>query len=118
MLKKHNVVLKDWDYKKRLLPLFFKIMNKILKKVLITASSILGVAVLVVGGYVSYVLLQYNRIADNKVLNPNNNNDNLLNSDKSYKISTYNIGFGAYRPDYSFFMDEGYMADGTKVSGK
>ena len=118
MLKKHNVVLKDWDYKKRLLPLFFKIMNKILKKVLITAGSILGVAVLVVGGYVSYVLLQYNRIEDNKVLNPNNNNDNLLNGDKTYKISTYNIGFGAYRPDYSFFMDEGYMADGTKVSGK
>ena len=66
-------------------------MNKILKKVLITAGSILGVAVLVVGGYVSYVLLQYNRIEDNLVLNPNNNNENVLINDKTYKISTYNI---------------------------
>lgn len=32
--------------------------------------------------------------------------------------SSYNIGFGAYGPDYSFFMDTGEMKDGTKTSGK
>ena len=36
---------------------------------------------------------------------------------EEYKISTYNIGFGAYNQEYTFFMDEGYMEDGTKVVG-
>ena len=31
---------------------------------------------------------------------------------------TYNVGFGAYSPDYTFFMDTGVMRDGTKTTGK
>ena len=32
---------------------------------------------------------------------------------------TYNAGFGAYSPEYSFFMDTGVMADsGKQVTGK
>lgn len=32
-------------------------------------------------------------------------------------VSTFNVGFGAYSPDYTFFMDEGYSMDGTKTVG-
>ena len=35
-----------------------------------------------------------------------------------YSISTYNIGFGAYTHDFSFFMDSGETLDGEKVTGK
>ena len=31
---------------------------------------------------------------------------------------SYNLGFGAYSPEYSFFMDTGVMDDGREVVGK
>lgn len=42
----------------------------------------------------------------------------MLKTGDTYSVVTYNIGFGAYGPDYSFFMDTGEMKDGTKTSGK
>lgn len=94
-------------------------MHKVLKKSLISLGVILASAVTIVIGYVGYVLIQYNRIEDNQVLDINRSSTSkFIKDSRTYKISTYNIGFGAYRPNYSFFMDEGYMADGTKVVGK
>lgn len=93
-------------------------MRKLFKRIIITVSAILGTVLVVVIGYVGYVLIQYNRIEDNQTLNVQNINQSEIDKNKIFKIATYNIGFGAYRPDYSFFMDEGYMADGIKVSGK
>ena len=39
----------------------------------------------------------------------------MLETGVAYTAATYNIGFGAYTPDYTFFMDEGVMADGVKT---
>ena len=36
---------------------------------------------------------------------------------QSLKIATYNIGFGAYDPDFSFFMDSGETLDGKVLNG-
>lgn len=74
--------------------------------------------ILVVGGYVIYLQSSYYRIEDHAVLEVENNGENVLKTGDTYSVVTYNIGFGAYGPDYSFFMDTGEMKDGTKTSGK
>ncbi len=91
-----------------------KLIFKILKSIL----CLIGILVLVVGGYVGYVLLQYYRIDDNQTLNVENNVSNKVELNTEYSISTYNIGFGAYNQEYTFFMDTGIMSDGTVVSGE
>jgi endonuclease/exonuclease/phosphatase family metal-dependent hydrolase/uncharacterized protein YxeA len=92
--------------------------KRTLKNILLSIVALLMVVIIVVGCYLEYVIFQYYRIEDNKVLEIVDRNDNLLDINNSYTISTYNIGFGAYEQDYSFFMDEGHMKDGTYVTGK
>ena len=91
---------------------------KIIFKLLKFIFTLLGIAIFVVGGYVGYVLLQYNRIEDNRYLATENNTKNRVALNTEYSISTYNIGFGAYNQDYTFFMDSGFMSDGTVVNGE
>lgn len=90
----------------------------IFKKVMITLGIILGVLILIVLGYVAYVWFQYYRIEDKKDLEIENQRTDVVEVDKEYTLTTYNIGFGAYNQEYSFFLDKGYMADGTPVVGK
>lgn len=92
--------------------------KKIAKRILLSLASILLVFVITVGCYLEYVILQYYRIEDRGVLEINDKNENVLAYGDTLTITTYNIGFGAYSRDYSFFMDSGYMKDGTYVSGK
>ncbi|MBQ1260574.1 MAG: endonuclease/exonuclease/phosphatase family protein [Clostridia bacterium] len=47
-----------------------------------------------------------------------NESEQLVSFDREYTISTYNIGFGAYDQQFTFFMDVGFMADGTEVTGE
>jgi endonuclease/exonuclease/phosphatase family metal-dependent hydrolase len=61
--------------------------------------------------------LQYERIADNTVLETTNPSEDTLQTGVPYTALTYNIGFGAYNHDFSFFMDTGTMKDGTAVQG-
>lgn len=72
------------------------------------------VLIVIVAGYLLYVVLSYHRLPDNLTLEVNWNGN--LSADESasslktgeyYWIMTYNIGFGAYMQDYSFFMDGG-----------
>ena len=67
----------------------------------------LGVAFFVVAGYVAYVFLTYSRIKDNVPLDVTDNSDQPAQTGQEYTIVTYNIGFGAYTADFTFFMDEG-----------
>ena len=84
------------------------------------ALCTLGAILLIVGGYLIYVFASYHRIPDNQVLTPEPDplfyarmdrvppeRIDLIPENQTYKIVTYNIGFGAYTPDYSFFMDGG-----------
>jgi endonuclease/exonuclease/phosphatase family metal-dependent hydrolase len=82
---------------------------------------ILVILIAIIAGYVLYVVLQYSRIDDNKKLDITNNESTAiqyLEKGTEYTAVTYNIGFGAYSPSYSFFMDTGVMNDGTAVRGK
>lgn len=90
-----------------------------MKKFLIGIGIVLLVIILIIGGYLGYIVLQYSRYDEIVVLDVDRNSEwNTVSLHKEYSISTYNIGFGAYNQEYSFFMDEGYMLDGTYVSGK
>ncbi len=74
--------------------------------------------VVAVGCYVGYVALNYERIADGVELACENPQAAALVPGAHYTAVTYNIGFGAYGPDYSFFMDTGVMKDGKAVRGR
>ena len=90
------------------------------KAVRITAivlASIIGAMLLLVGGYVVYVIAQYYRIDDKTALEIHNNETKLVEMGKEYSVMSYNVGFGSYSPEYTFFMDEGTMNDGTKTVG-
>lgn len=79
------------------------------KKILTIILLILLVFFLTVISYVTYLAIDYSRIG-NINLEVKNNTSTKLTSTKvtneSLTISTYNIGFGAYSREYSFFMDK------------
>lgn len=93
-------------------------MNRGLKMTIKILIGIVIVAIVIVGGYIAYMQSQYYRIDDNSSLNVDNNQGAIVEKGKEYSIMTYNIGFGAYDHEYSFFMDTGVMEDGTPVKGK
>lgn len=92
-------------------------MNRTVKRVLVTLGVVLGLAVLALAGYVGYLQVQYYRIPDETVLEVARPQESLLALDTPYTAVSCNMGFGAYGPDYSFFMDTGEMADGTPTQG-
>lgn len=73
-------------------------------KVLLT---VLLVIILVVGGYIGYVFGTYSRIEDNQAVDPEGTAEEMPESGKEYTIVSYNVGFGAYTDDFTFFMDGG-----------
>lgn len=92
--------------------------KKVLKITAFSLLGLLGLLILIVGGYLIYISCQYYRIDDNKNLDIVNNQSINMQLGTSYKVTTYNIGFGAYTHDFSFFMDSGVMKDGKEVVGK
>ena len=94
------------------------LMKKHVKKILLGVGAIMVVLILVAVSYVIYVVASYSRIENNLVLTAHNNQSAELSMDTEYEILTYNIGFGAYSKEYSFFLDKGVMQDGKKVAGK
>mgnify|MGYP002860903939 CR=1 FL=1 len=68
---------------------------------------IVAAAIIIAGGYVAYVFLVYSRIEDNIDLEPSGDSASPAQTDTEYTIVTYNLGFGAYTDDFTFFMDEG-----------
>lgn len=78
-------------------------------KILIRTISLFLSLVLI---YLLYVLLSYKRLPDKlelEVLSPaaGSADYNEVKINTEYTALTYNIGFGAYTPDFSFFMDGG-----------
>lgn len=78
----------------------------------------IGIAVILLlvlfGAYAVYVFSAYYRLPDKLTIEVKQNGENsyfeddeMIKTGKYYWIMSYNIGFGAYRKDYSFFMDGG-----------
>lgn len=72
------------------------------------AACAFGAAVLIVLGYVIYVAAEYDRIEDYLQLTVDEGaTEAEAQTGVEYGIVTYNIGFGAYSPDFSLFLDSG-----------
>ena len=86
--------------KKRKMPIWIKVI-----------LGVIGALLLVVVGYLLYLLISYKRLPDDikLTMNPPEKGTALemVETDKVYSVVTYNLGFGAYTPDFSFFMDGG-----------
>lgn len=92
-------------------------MRRIWKWILDGIGGIVILALLIVGGYAVYLLVQYERIPDGQVLTVEGSPADKLEAGQTYTALTWNVGFGAYSHDFSFFMDSGTMLDGTRVQG-
>lgn len=69
---------------------------------------ILLIIVLIAGGYVAYVLMDYHRLDDNLTLDIEGTcNNSEIDVEKDHNILSWNIGFCAYTDQFSFFMDGG-----------
>lgn len=78
-------------------------MKKLLKIVL----GIIIAIIMVLGGYLIYLFASYDRQSDNITLKPDNQHNLALETNKTYRAMSHNIGYGSYPPSYSFFMDGG-----------
>lgn len=90
-------------------------MKKILKLLIV----ILFLFVLSVVAYIFYMQMQYYRIEDNLKLEITKNSKQKLAINQEYKMITFNIGYGAYSHDFSFFLDSAILAENNqKITGK
>lgn len=96
-------------------------------------TGIIVLLILIFAVYAVYVFSAYERLPDNMVLEIERNGEdssleNMQTGEdageplplETYSIMTYNIGFGAYLPEYSFFMDGGKSSwgkDAESVEG-
>lgn len=88
-----------------------------MKRILKALLGLLAVIVIFAGGYIIYMQVQYYRIEDNAALVVSGTANQMLEVGDEYSVVTWNLGFGAYNHDFSFFMDSGTMKDGTTVTG-
>lgn len=80
-----------------------KILKSSLKIIVATILALLLIVIV----YVLYVIIDYHRIDDNLSLIPENNATQKAEKQTEYSLMSWNIGFGAYSNDFSFFMDGG-----------
>lgn len=78
-----------------------------MKKALRILLCVLAALLLLVGAYVAYVFIDFHRMPDNLELTVQGSRTEQAQPGVPYKLVSFNIGFGAYEPDYGFFMDGG-----------
>ncbi len=85
-----------------------------MKKVLRVAWMVILLILTVVMGYLVYVFVDYERIEDMQEIQPTGEFEKeILEWEETQTIVTYNIGYGAYSSDYTFFMDGGEDSRGV-----
>jgi endonuclease/exonuclease/phosphatase family metal-dependent hydrolase len=78
------------------------------KRIFKIIGIIVGAVAVIALAYVLYVILSYDRIPDKEALEPGGSADvEYAEVNREYTIVTQNCGFGAYSPDFTFFMDGG-----------
>lgn len=89
------------------------------KKTLIGILILAAVILLVLGGYLLYLESHYYRIEGETNLEVTTH-ENLPQAKKQnpYTMISWNTGFGAYNPEFSFFMDSGEGKNGETYQGK
>ncbi len=80
------------------------------KPILIIACILIAAILLSVASYLLYVVCRYYRVEDRLALPIHEQAEAMAPVGQPLSLLTYNIGFGAYSKDYSFFMDGGSHA--------
>ena len=95
-------------------------MPVIARRVLRGVAIVVALAAAVVAGYAAYLELTYYRIEDGVALEARGAEaaGEPVPVGEELTAVTYNVGFGAYTPEFTFFMDTGAMADGTPTAGE
>lgn len=98
-------------------------MSKKVKITIISLSSVVAFLFLTIvstlGGYFIHVLNSYSRIEDNLNIEIKScSKIEHVSTNKKYSVTSYNIGFGAYSQNYSFFLDTSVTTDGKNNTGK
>ena len=70
-------------------------------------AAVLALVLAAALAYVCYALAAYYRVEDWQELSVSGQGSGPAETGRDYTLLSYNIGFGAYSPDYSFFMDGG-----------
>ena len=81
-----------------------------MRKVLIGLGAIVGALLVILLAYAAYVFLSMDRIEDDLPLDVKQNAVETVEAGREYTLLTWNLGFGAYSDDFSFFMDGGEHA--------
>lgn len=81
-----------------------------MKKAVKYVAAILCLALVAVVAYVAYVWFSYSRIPDGQSLATRGAQTAQIPAGKTLSAMTMNIGFGAYTPEFTFFMDGGRSA--------
>ena len=82
-------------------------MLKPLRISLRVIACLLALVLLAALAYVAYVVFSYSRIPDHQPLAPEGEASALAQTGRAYTVVTQNLGFGAYTPGFTFFMDGG-----------
>ncbi len=69
------------------------------------------------GCYAGIILLSYYRIGNIDLKVDRHSNLAQVETEVSYKALSYNIGFGAYSQDFTFFLDTGYDENDKPICG-
>ena len=84
----------------------------VFKSIGYSLAGLLILVVLLASGYIVSLTAAYQRVPDQFTLKVENKlgTVNKLSTGTNYTVSTFNVGFGAYNHDFSFFMDGGEYA--------
>lgn len=84
--------------------------KSLLRCMLKVLLSVVALVLVVVVVYLAYMFISYGRIEDNIKLEAENvyaKSEKTVKVDEVYKLLSWNVGYGAYSDDYTFFMDGG-----------
>lgn len=74
-----------------------------------TVLQVIAVICLALAIYVTYIFIAFKRQEDNIQIETINNIEQIASADDKFGIITWNIGFGAYTPDFYYRDDGGDM---------
>lgn len=80
-------------------------MKPTVRRILKVLLILLLVLLLIVGAYVAYVFLSWKRVPDGQPLDVQKGAQGQLAAGQELTAITWNLGFGAYSDDFTFFMD-------------
>ena len=81
-----------------------------MKKTLKVLLAVLLAVLIIAGAYAAYLFIDYSRVEDHQELLVTQRTDAVLTAGAEKTIVSWNVGFGAYSDDFSFFMDGGEHA--------